>query len=1183
MQDEIDEVLRLIAQPIKCRNKLISGENKFVLNSSLLYKLNKILDIVENDSVDIILSESQRKALELFLRIINNIPKLEVSQRSTESFDSVIDLRKFKRLRYLELIRVCLDNTVGIDKLKTQLETFICNRSTKYLDVIFKQKKLQWAELKCLNLRHSQLSEIDQDFFRHMPWIQNLDLSYNKLTSIDGLQSLDHLQCLNVSFNHLERCPALSQEVENKLEIFILSNNHITTLSGFQRLTSLKTLDISSNWISKKSEFLYLSSLKKLAFLNIYENPVSSLKYYRIYVSSSLAKTVDAQKFVLDHKQLSWREKSLIGQRWCSGSHLCDIDTDRSSSTLNTLIPDETPPEPKKGNKSQKSGKKLSKPREVIIVDISEEGLQRETRPITTKEAEFKPTETNVPEENFEISSEKEDALMKQLSEINIIIDDPKPNINLMNKNEVVELEQENHSETSKILISATIHAHDVSEEINPSIECEDTNKMVTSSEKSDDFLEIKSEENYANVTETTTEPEVPGSFENSNIPENDIEISNEKYSDPNAALIHNDNENDNTAYQSSDSLSEDSNGFSDTEDEVLWQVQKKDNVTGTFQNIILVLLDDELKERSTSNHHVIAHWPLSSVQSCTKTKSDPVIVEIEFDTLKKDKRSRTYVMEYADAQVLLKKMYSILETRPLSDMNQRTYKCIKCTALFVHDIPSAFRAKGSLISCTVCSSTLVVEVEEPRLPEPKFTPFPVVSHSSSQSSIGKGSIKAEEAASKDWKSKWSAASLEPGRNERKFSNQKYESDIEVISNPSQSSIEVLDEHSRSTTPRRKISFEEKQNLNTSALPQLSTVLEVNSQFAANLTESSSSGSLTESVITAYEALNINRKRFSDEEVLTEEESSPSSEPHPPDTIEEVIPTSIWKNESDVYSYVDFMDVDARVKLYLYQILFEDDNEGLLMIARCHLWKTGGFDYDGCVVISNLKIYFLSHSRTNFKEDTCDWLSKFDCYNLKDVKEISPLLWQQGARIQIKHICYLALLMDKNRNQSFFKFLTGLSLEGIKIQNNWNHSSELALQQAILSSSSIDKSPDPTVNFFTICSSVTILKDDVEDETLRLGGVVLTSGEFHLIPGELSWLAATSVPSVVSSQEMSSLIEVKRRQQVVNLHFLDEKAALEEVWSLKCTCDSQVCALVDAIRSPWEQLFSVNLDVKNIS
>ena len=56
-------------------------------------------------------------------------------------------------------------------------------------------------------------------------------------------------------------------------------------------------------------------------------------------------------------------------------------------------------------------------------------------------------------------------------------------------------------------------------------------------------------------------------------------------------------------------------------------------------------------------------------------------------------------------------------------------------------------------------------------------------------------------------------------------------------------------------------------------------------------------------------------------------------------SIEEQIPTSIWKNESEIYSYVDFTDVDARVKLYLYQMLFEDDNEVLLMIARVCLKK----------------------------------------------------------------------------------------------------------------------------------------------------------------------------------------------------------------------------------------------------
>lgn len=42
----------------------------------------------------------------------------------------------------------------------------------------------------------------------------------------------------------------------------------------------------------------------------------------------------------------------------------------------------------------------------------------------------------------------------------------------------------------------------------------------------------------------------------------------------------------------------------------------------------------------------------------------------------------------------------------------------------------------GSLVKCTICLSTLVIEVEEPKLPEPPL--LPEISLSSSQSSIGK-------------------------------------------------------------------------------------------------------------------------------------------------------------------------------------------------------------------------------------------------------------------------------------------------------------------------------------------------------------------------------------------------------------------------------------------------------------
>lgn len=113
--------------------------------------------------------------------------------------------------------------------------------------------------------------------------------------------------------------------------------------------------------------------------------------------------------------------------------------------------------------------------------------------------------------------------------------------------------------------------------------------------------------------------------------------------------------------------------------------------------------------------------------------------------------------------------MYSILESRPLSAMNQSTFKCLKCDSIFVHSTPSSSKLKSKTtlyfsnffvrelfiyfrnlidfffkyvsaaqIKCTICSSATVSLMEEPRPPEVRPLPDKPVSHSSSQSSIGK-------------------------------------------------------------------------------------------------------------------------------------------------------------------------------------------------------------------------------------------------------------------------------------------------------------------------------------------------------------------------------------------------------------------------------------------------------------
>jgi hypothetical protein len=51
------------------------------------------------------------------------------------------------------------------------------------------------------------------------------------------------------------------------------------------------------------------------------------------------------------------------------------------------------------------------------------------------------------------------------------------------------------------------------------------------------------------------------------------------------------------------------------------------------------------------------------------------------------------------------------------------------------------------------------------------------------------------------------------------------------------------------------------------------------------------------------------------------------------------------------------------------------------------------------------------------------------------------------------------------------------------------------------------------------------------------------------------------------------------------LHFIDEAAGNDESWTLKLGSDSALKSILSAIRIPWEQLFSVPLQIvnKNIS
>lgn len=92
-----------------------------------------------------------------------------------------------------------------------------------------------------------------------MTRLRKLDLGKNKLTHIEGLDTLTRLTQLS------------------------LEDNEISSLDGLQHLTSLMELYIGNNHVAALKEAQMLKQLPKLIILDLSGNPMCQQRQYRLY------------------------------------------------------------------------------------------------------------------------------------------------------------------------------------------------------------------------------------------------------------------------------------------------------------------------------------------------------------------------------------------------------------------------------------------------------------------------------------------------------------------------------------------------------------------------------------------------------------------------------------------------------------------------------------------------------------------------------------------------------------------------------------------------------------------------------------------------------------------------------------------------------------------------------------
>lgn len=1188
--------------------KVLNASGKLCLSASLLYNLNEAFSLVVNGCEDLEASFQvcNSSKIDIFhnLKFLHDFVQKTIGLKVTYCSTNPkipIDITKFKCLKYLELKKINIDTIEGLRRVRGQLESIVCagRKGVSHLKQLLANCGgdtgigFVWSSLKHLALPHNALEKLDTSL-ELVPWLQVIDLSHNLITSADELSCLPNLKHINLGYNKLERVPTFNEAASRLLQVLVLKNNYIENLDGMQNLECLMELDLSYNCLMEHSILWPLEKMSALLWVSLEGNPLSYHPKHRLLSIKHLHPALSDSKFVLDHSSFSRIEKQIIAdnrffmirsEKTVSKELLNSVSNSLNSSSFSTSVNTSainefvagTPERRDSIEKNLPKSKKRSNIKEAVIAEVEHEKKDVKAD-LSISYLETSKSHLETKKQILEIRRRYgEDKWLS--SQAGTFVQD------------IMGLQPPTYSATSEFMIENLDATNMPSIEDSASLLMKDTQSLT----------EATSEFNHENEDETKVLAEE----------ENVSEV-----------VLNND-------VNALENLSEPAY---DPEQEVgnLYLVQKKKN-SSELEDLFLVITPNVIRERDSLTGKLRCCWSTSSVLSCVLGRSEPVTVDMIFDTTREHRQNRRYFVELNTAKEIVEIINETIKTTPIL---LKVFKCMKCSTHFSQDleyialISSSASGKNQL-KCPTCESTLVIEIDElSTLNVENDTPEDLLEsvtknqhsvnptksdlqHSGSSCSIGGTEDRAISVTTSLVQSdshtqaqvRCSATSLEESRESTPSVNaldKKYESDIEVLSNPSQSSIEVLDDGSRThLTPRRKRSSEERR---AAVAPCLLTIPDA-APIVTGLTESSSSGSLTDSVCTAYEN-KVMRQINMDEKSLNNNDKEIKSSPVTNLTsmlggllqsikIGSNKPLELKTEQAShlmgsniQYSYTDFSSIDHRIKLHIVLNIFEHENEELILLLRAEILMQNMKDtFPGCLILSTSKVYVLKIVGPE-GENPQRWLHKEICWTIDRLRRFSPIPFKQGVLVELEQpnktndelnsITFLCILQDLQRTLNFLLYVTDFLLPPICEEVELKISEHCtSLMHQLLKNSKNYQDKD-AVRHLALFSSA-LLKYQDQQVQLKLSSLIVTTSVLAIC--NMQWLLPGNKesPYVIREQTMSNLIGVEHHNSSLTLNFLDEIVGEEEVWILNFVTMSAAEVVITSIRSPWEELFSIPL------
>ncbi|XP_041348841.1 nischarin-like isoform X2 [Gigantopelta aegis] len=321
---EIHGITQALAEELYNRGEsILQTLEMFEMTPLQLFALTERLKLPEPtcDSGDV------KKDIGHILDFITRVKALKITGSSEPYESSNIDMNQlnfdltlFKSLQKVEIVNCSPKAIGGLDTIKQTLQTLNISRTLSS----FREFLLQdvpywraddgtllveyWSGITSADLSVNYITEID-DSVQLMPKVESLNLSNNKVETIEHLQWLSQLTYLDLSSNLLRNLDSLHTKLGN-LKTLKLANNLVESLHGFSKLFSLTTLDISNNEVAKISEVKHLSSLPCLENLFMVGNPVTITLDYRTKVLELFGDRVS--EVILDNERPDQKELDTV-------------------------------------------------------------------------------------------------------------------------------------------------------------------------------------------------------------------------------------------------------------------------------------------------------------------------------------------------------------------------------------------------------------------------------------------------------------------------------------------------------------------------------------------------------------------------------------------------------------------------------------------------------------------------------------------------------------------------------------------------------------------------------------------------------------------------------------------------------------------------------------------------------